>query len=672
MVMKIFLSAMRYFSFILLISLVCSLTLSQVKNEKLTGWPPLFHLDPTATSYPLPKSSNSDYLKTKSVPIWEENSEIFIDSTTFTEVATPFPGVMAGDAVWFDYDNDSDLDIIVSGLIDSKDFLTKIYRNDLGDFTDIEAPLMQLWTERGVAWGDFDNDGDFDLAIQGRIDTTGFNNVTKIYRNDDGKFIDINASLMGLCGGSVIWADFDNDGLLDLLISGSPDNGSTFYTKIYKNTDNDFVDINANLPGVWGSSIAFGDYDNDGDPDLLLTGYGYYSTISKLFRNDQINNATTFVDTNTPLQNVNSSAIAWGDYNNDGFLDIALSGISFGVPITKIYKNNNGLSFTDINAPLKPMAISALAWGDYDNDGDLDLAVSGAEDFWYGTNPTTKIYRNDSGTFIDINAFIIGTWFGSLTWGDYNDDGKLDLLMTGGTVSRPYFQYLGPYYPVTKIYKNNSQNSNTSPSTPNNLSIIVSQEKTQLKWDPSTDNQTPNNTLTYNLRVGKTPGGHEVFSPISNISTGYRRTPKEGNQRFLKNWNIRTLPPGTYYWSVQAVDNGYAGSSFAVEHTFTVTSSGDIIEKNVPNDFYLKQNYPNPFNPSTTISFTLVGPSLVTLKIYNLFGQEIETLLDRKELDEGEQSIGFIANGLSSGVYFYKIIVDNGRFQEVKKMLLLR
>ncbi len=608
-------------------------------------------------------------LKTKSVSVWNDYNEMFNDSTTFTEVATPFPGVMAGDAVWFDYDNDGDLDIIVSGLIDSKEFLTKIYRNDLGSFTDIEAPLIQLWTERGVAWGDYDNDGDFDLAIAGRVDTTGFNNVTKIYRNESGNLIDINAPLMGLCGGSVIWADFDNDGLLDLLISGSPDNGSTFYTKIYKNTDNNFVDINAGLPGVWGSSIAAGDYDNDGDLDILLTGYGHYSTITRLYRNELQNGNITFINTYAQLQAVNSSAVAWGDYNNDGYLDIALSGISFGQPVTKIYRNNAGISFIDINAPLKPMAISALAWGDYDNDGDLDLAVSGAEDFWYGTNPTTKIYRNDLGMFVDINANITGTWFGSLAWGDFNEDGKLDLLMTGGTVSRPYFHYLGPYYPVTKIYKNNSQNSNTSPSTPNNLSIITSSGKSQLTWNASTDNQTASNALTYNLRMGKTPGGHEIVSPIANVSTGYRRTPKFGNQIFMKKWDIKNLPPGTYYWSVQAVDNGYAGSSFASEHTFTVTSSGDIIEENLPNDFYLYQNYPNPFNPSTRISFSLHKETFISLKIFDILGREIVPLMNEAK-PKGNYEIDWNASNFPAGVYYYKL--QTQEYVDVKNMILLK
>lgn len=565
MVAKMFLSAMRYIYYLLFISLLPIFSHSQSQDKKHTGWPPLYHSAPTATFYSIPKSTNSDYLK--------NNNTAQLDSTTFTPIDFLFPGVMAGNAVWFDYDNDGDLDIIFSGLTDSKEFLTKIYRNDLGSFTDIEAPLIQLWTERGVAWGDYDNDGDFDLAIQGRVDTTGFNNVTKIYRNDDGNFIDINASLLGLCGGSVIWADFDNDGLLDLLISGSPDNGSTFYTQIYKNQKDNFVDINAGLPGVWGSSISPADYDNDGDLDILLTGYGHFSTISRLYRSEPFDGTINFVETNISLTDVNSSAVAWGDYNNDGYLDIALSGVSHGEPITKIYRNNSGNSFTNINAPLKPVSTSALAWGDYDNDGDLDLAVSGCEDWWYATNPTTKIYRNDNGTFVDLKANITGTWFGSLEWGDYDKDGKIDLLITGGTVGRPHLHYLGPYYPVTKIYKNNSNNINTPPDTPKNLSVDIISGKLKLKWDASNDSQTPSKALTYNLRIGRTPGGHDVVNSVSNVFSGYRRSPKFGNQTFVKNRFLKNLPPGTYYWSVQSVDNGYAGSSFAAEKTFTVLPS---------------------------------------------------------------------------------------------------
>lgn len=91
-----------------------------------------------------------------------------------------------------------------------------------------------------------------------------------------------------------------------------------------------------------------------------------------------------------------------------------------------------------------------------------------------------------------------------------------------------------------------------------------------------------------------------------------------------------------------------------------------------PSTFELYQNYPNPFNPSTTISFTLPEAGLVTLKIYNLLGQEVAVLLDNEELDEGEQTVQFIGNGLASGLYFYRLMVNNGEYQDFKKMLLIK
>ena|GEM_PF-3982756 len=101
-----------------------------------------------------------------------------------------------------------------------------------------------------------------------------------------------------------------------------------------------------------------------------------------------------------------------------------------------------------------------------------------------------------------------------------------------------------------------------------------------------------------------------------------------------------------------------------------------------PSAFALKQNYPNPFNPTTTIQFDLDEPARVSLRVYNTLGQEIATLLDEQQMDDGTQEIEFDASGLTSGVYFYSIIVqgaedpDEGtigkRFVSVKKMLLIK
>ncbi len=96
-----------------------------------------------------------------------------------------------------------------------------------------------------------------------------------------------------------------------------------------------------------------------------------------------------------------------------------------------------------------------------------------------------------------------------------------------------------------------------------------------------------------------------------------------------------------------------------------------------PESVTLYQNYPNPFNPTTTIEFTLPQASLVTLKVYNLLGQEVETLLNKSQMDGGQQSVHFDASRIASGVYFYRIIAQSTdgatqTYQAVKRMIVMK
>jgi hypothetical protein len=98
---------------------------------------------------------------------------------------------------------------------------------------------------------------------------------------------------------------------------------------------------------------------------------------------------------------------------------------------------------------------------------------------------------------------------------------------------------------------------------------------------------------------------------------------------------------------------------------------GDISDKltNYPADYILHQNYPNPFNPSTTIEFTLSHPEYTTLKVYNILGKEVATLVSNK-LNQGNHTYQFVGKNLASGIYYYQLVA--GDYREVKKMILLR
>src|SRR5207244_2858587 len=83
-----------------------------------------------------------------------------------------------------------------------------------------------------------------------------------------------------------------------------------------------------------------------------------------------------------------------------------------------------------------------------------------------------------------------------------------------------------------------------------------------------------------------------------------------------------------------------------------------VVYSTTPEEFRLDQNYPNPFNPTTNIQFELPNPAVVTLKVYNMLGQEVATLLDRQEMEEGTQELEFNASNFASGVYFYRITAE--------------
>jgi len=92
-------------------------------------------------------------------------------------------------------------------------------------------------------------------------------------------------------------------------------------------------------------------------------------------------------------------------------------------------------------------------------------------------------------------------------------------------------------------------------------------------------------------------------------------------------------------------------------------------EKNIPSEFHLLQNYPNPFNPATTISYSLPTTSFVTLKVYDVIGNEIATLVN-EEKSRGIYKIEFNASNITSGIYFYRITTNE--FTQTKKMIILK
>ncbi|HEY9622699.1 MAG TPA: FG-GAP-like repeat-containing protein [Crinalium sp.] len=471
----------------------------------------------------------------------------------FSDSGVALPGASGKSVRWGDYDRDGDLDILLTGRTGglSSTGVAKVLRNDAGTFTDINAGLPTGSTTWGdSAWGDYDNDGDLDILLIGTY-------ASFIYRNDNGNFANTQVSLLGSWGGTGEWGDYDNDGDLDVLLTGDSTGSGSQFTKIYRNDAGNFVDINASLIGVSFGSAKWGDFDSDRDLDILITGYTSSNTyISRVYRND----GGLFTNINANLTPIYGEA-AWGDFDNDGDLDILLSGrTSTSVPYnaqTFVYRNTSG-TFAAVGTPMLSNDGTG-GWGDYDNDGDLDalltsgLSSGGYAYIWRSSTSGLESYGGTS--LADLSSTQ------SADWGDYDNDGDLDIVAIGSIT--------GSDVGTSRLFKNNSTILNTAPTVPVGSGSFVNGSTVTLSWLKATDAQTPQNGLTYNLRIGTTPGGSNILSPMS-TSSGQRQVVEDGNAGHNTSWIVKNLAPGTYYWSVQAIDTSFKGSAFSTESVFTI------------------------------------------------------------------------------------------------------
>ena len=526
--------------------------------------------------------SKTSYWRVKGVSDLDERdySQVWNFETRFLFIESPeeFFGLFDGCLAWGDYDNDNDLDIVISGRDENGTAYTKLYRNDGNEvFTEVASIFTGVY-RCSLMWGDYNNDGNIDLLLSGYTNT---DRITKVYKNNgNGTFTELNSNFVGVQDGSSIWGDFNNDGLSDILITGL--DATTSITKLYKNNgDETFTEVNANFANVRNSSAAWGDFNNDSYIDLLLSGINGSDRFSILYRN---NKNGTFTDVNAGFTGVDNSNSAFADINNDGFLDVLLTGNSSTPDNSFLYKNNGDNTFTLLNVGIVGLHNGTAVWGDYNNDGFIDLLIAGS--IFENGNPAvvkTLLFENNGDeTFTEIRPGIDDLTFADAAWGDYDKDGDLDLFIIGA--QNPS----SPFNPVSKLFRNDITVSNNPPTAPENLISQVSYNTVNLSWDKSTDTETDQNGLTYNVVISTTDLGLNILSPLSNLNNGYRKVVRFGNSFSLNNILLENLAAGTYYWSVQSIDNGFLSSGFAASGSFTVK---DTIKINLSSGWNLISSY---------------------------------------------------------------------------------
>ena len=400
-----------------------------------------------------------------------------------------FMETLGSGAAFFDYDADGDPDLYfvngapLPGYVSQEIPANCLYQNNGdGTFTDIteKAGVGDTGYGHGCAVGDYNNDGKLDLYV------TNYG-VNRLYRNNgDGTFTEV-AESAGVTeprwSTSCAFADYDRDGNLDLYVVNyivfdidenpwcgfkekgiraycEPDNFIAQSDTLYRNNgDGTFTDV-TKTAGIYnttgkGLGVVWGDYNNDSTPDLYVAND---STENLFYHN---NGDGTFEEVGFMVGVAlsedgvaeNGMGTAFGDWNNDGWLDLTVT--NYAQQTNTLYHNDADGFFTDTTATTKTAQITypylgwATAFIDYDNDGYQDLFVANGhlhdnlaelgQEGTYGQR--NLLFRNSANnTFTEVSETLgagmkLEDVSRGATFADYDLDGDIDIVVTNSNTA---------------------------------------------------------------------------------------------------------------------------------------------------------------------------------------------------------------------------------------------
>jgi hypothetical protein len=478
--------------------------------------------------------------------------------TMFVNTVYPFKGIpvpnnmttKSGESAWADFDDDGDLDVVTTALVGSVP-VTKLFENRNGSFVETNVTLPGFYLS-SCDWGDVDNDGDLDILLTGAttfsFDVDGRNGKSLIYVNSNGVFSLMPSSetqLPHVSDGQARFADFDSNGILDIVYNAQGFSG------LYQSDGKGTFSKKFEFPAIFQyGKLDVGDYDSDGDLDVTVSGatgspeLEDHGAMLRIFRND---GNWVFTNVAGNFHGRYGGNVSWADLDNDGDLDLFVSGRTLfpgDIGVITAYENQGGSFAAIINSELMYQLNSegATAVGDFNNDGVPDVVASGYD-------PVLTILSGDGhNQFTAVKQVLPNVVSRSANWVDFDNDDDLDFFVD------------------LHLMQNNTDVRNTAPVAP--ASIVVDSiynNSLYLHWDNGSDVESGPDGISYQLYIGTSPGTQNIVNSNANILTGMRKVSRQGVIKGNRT-KIGPLHGGVYYFGVQSIDAAFKGSFFSAQN----------------------------------------------------------------------------------------------------------